>query len=66
MAFEQAFQKVVNTVQQNMDYLKENLNIKDNIFPIRKVILSGDDVCYMTDARIALECASIFLKELRA
>ena len=64
VAFNQAFQKVVNKIQQNMDYLKENLNIKDNIFPIRKVILSGDDVCYMTDARIALECASIFLKEL--
>jgi len=64
-AFEKAFQKLVDTLKEKLDYLKENgLNIKDDILPIRKVVLSGDDVCYITDARIAIECAAIFLTEL--
>jgi len=64
-AFEQAFNKVTEILRSKLDYLKENdLNIKDDVLPIRKVILSGDDVCYITDARIAIECAYIFLREL--
>ncbi len=65
IAFEKAFNKVVETVQAKLNYLKDNgLNIKDDILPIRKVVLSGDDVCYITDARIAIDCAAIFLTEL--
>lgn len=64
-AFENAFKKLVDTIQSKTEYLKENdLNIKDGILPIRKVVLSGDDVCYITDARIAIECAAIFLNEI--
>lgn len=65
IAFINAFQKVVDTIQANVEFLKEKgLNIKDGVLPIRKVILSGDDVCYITDARIAIDCAAIFLNEL--
>lgn len=64
-AYKSAFDKLTDTLQGKLDYLKaKGLNIKDNILPIRKVVLSGDDVCYITDARIALECAAIFLTEL--
>lgn len=64
-AFEKAFQKLVDTVQAKMDYLRDSgLNIKNNVLPIRKVVLSGDDVCYITDARIAIDCAAVFLNEL--
>jgi len=40
------------------------MELKSSVIPIRKVVLAGDDVCYITDARIALECAYIFLREL--
>lgn len=65
-AFEHAFQKVLDTLQSNFKYLKKDngFNLKDGTFPIRKVILSGDDVCYITDARIAIDCAAVFLNEL--
>jgi len=64
-AFEKAFQKILDTLRFNMEYLREvGMSIKEDVLPIRKVILSGDDVCYITDARIALDCAYIFLKEL--
>lgn len=64
-AFEDAFNKVVNTIKYNIDKLIEKgMEIDRKILPIRKVVLAGDDVCYITDARIALECANIFIKEL--
>ncbi len=64
-AFENAFNKVVETVRSRSDYLrKAGLDLKENVLPIRKIVLAGDDVCYMTDARIALECAYIFMSEL--
>lgn len=64
-AFENAYKKLTDTIQSKLSYLKESgLNINDEILPIRKVVLSGDDVCYITDARIAIECAAIFLTEL--
>jgi len=65
IAFNSAFKKVTDTIQSKVEYLrKKGLNIKDEVLPIRKVILSGDDVCYITDARIAIDCAAIFLNEL--
>lgn len=64
-AYESAFNKLTDTVRSKLKYLQgQRMNINNNIIPIRKVVLSGDDVCYITDARIAIECAVIFLKEL--
>jgi len=64
-AFEKAYDKMVEVVESRTDYLIQNgLNIKKGIVPIRKIILAGDDVCYITDARISLECARIFIEEL--
>jgi len=56
---------MVETVEKNRENLeKEGMELKSSVIPIRKVVLAGDDVCYITDARIALECAYIFLREL--
>ena len=33
-------------------------------FPIRGIIASGDDICFVTDGRIGIECAARFLEEL--
>lgn len=64
-AFDRAFAKTVEAIESATDKLKNHgMKIHNDIIPIRKVILAGDDVCYITDARIALECADIFLNEL--
>jgi len=64
-AFDQAFDCVVKSLQVNKETLiKANMRIKENVIPIRKIILAGDDVCFLTDARIALECSRIFIQEL--
>jgi len=64
-AFKTAFNKMVGVIENKHDYLeKSGMELNGSVIPIRKVVLAGDDVCYITDARIALECAYIFLQEL--
>lgn len=64
-AFKTAFNKMVEVVEKKREFLKnEGMELESSVIPIRKVVLAGDDVCYITDARIALECAGIFLREL--
>ncbi|MCD8109619.1 MAG: hypothetical protein LUE14_05910 [Clostridiales bacterium] len=33
-------------------------------FPIRRVITEGDDICFVTEGRIGIECARIFIESL--
>jgi len=40
------------------------LSLKENFFPARKIILAGDDVCFVTEGRIGLEAAKIFIEQL--
>ena len=64
-AFYKAFNVMSNVIINNTKELQEKgMKIKDDVLPCRKIILAGDDVCYITDARIALECANVFIKEL--
>lgn len=64
-AFKKAFEKMVEIVEKKREDMgKDGMELDGSVIPIRKVVLAGDDVCYITDARIALECAYIFLQEL--
>lgn len=40
------------------------LNLQTGDFPIRRVITAGDDICFITEGRIGLECARIFIEKL--
>ena len=33
-------------------------------FPVRRLISAGDDICFVTEGRIGLECARIFIEKL--
>lgn len=64
-AFKESFQSLVDTLVAQRSYLEANgLKLEPDKIPIRKIILAGDDVCYVTDARIAIECARIFIEKL--
>ena len=43
----------------------KNLSLKDDYFPIRKIIMSGDDVCFVSEGRIGIECSRLFIERLR-
>lgn len=50
-----------------MDSLKEKFDCQDTkqpYFPVRNIILAGDDVCFVTEGRIGVECARIFLEKI--
>ena len=63
--FKSAYQDMVGYVAKNLEhgYLKE-LKLTDNHFPVRKIIAAGDDICFVSEGRIGLECAAVFLKAL--
>ncbi|MDE7431546.1 MAG: hypothetical protein K2N34_06510 [Lachnospiraceae bacterium] len=41
-----------------------DLDISGNRFPVRRIITAGDDICFVTEGRIGLECAAVFLDKL--
>ena len=60
-AYKNAFIKVENLVRNSQIYIKE---YDKETVPLRKLILAGDDVCYIIDSRLALKSVDIFLKIL--
>ena len=42
----------------------DQLKLKENNFPVRRLISSGDDICFVTEGRIGIECAVAFIEAL--
>ena len=55
-----AFLKLNQRLAKIWECLREDLDMEEGVLPIRPLILAGDDICYVTDGRIALETARIF------
>lgn len=64
--FKKTYDEMLDEIINELDKgkLKNNLSIEKNVLPVRKLILAGDDVSFVCDGRIGLECAGIFLKKL--
>ena len=71
--FKAAYKEMTDTVaenlQQDLEKEEENrrfkdLKLSDNYFPIRRIITAGDDICFVTEGRIGIECAAAFIKAL--
>lgn len=71
--FKNAYQKMTEIVAKNLDEdlekEEENRRFKDlklsnKHFPIRRIITAGDDICFVTEGRIGIECAVAFIKAL--
>jgi len=63
-AYQGAFKEMVEELASKKDDLQEVLKNKQNVLPIRPLILAGDDITYVTNGRIGVETANIFLKKL--
>ena len=63
--FKAAFREMTDTVRENINdgYLSE-LSLKDSILPLRNLITAGDDICFVSEGRIGLECAVSFIQAL--
>lgn len=63
--FKEAYSDMLKVVKKSLEDGKlDELNLKDDNFPIRKIITAGDDICFVTEGRIGIECAVIFMKKL--
>jgi hypothetical protein len=64
--FKDAYRDMTEVVAENIRQGRlEELDLKENNFPIRRIITAGDDICYVTEGRIGIESAVIFLKKLK-
>ena len=65
--FKSSYQEMTDRVAENLrNGVGEKLDLKGNYFPVRQIILAGDDVCFVTEGRIGLEVARIFIEQLSA
>lgn len=63
-AYEEAFKHTMMVIERNKEKLKEVSNMEDRYFPVRPLILAGDDITYITNGYIGIESAKIFLNNL--
>lgn len=63
--FKTAYKEMSEDVAVNIENGKlKDLNISGSQFPIRRIITAGDDICFVTEGRIGLECAAAFINRL--
>jgi hypothetical protein len=62
-ATENAMTKLLKCVIINYDAFKKEFNLKDNNLPLRPIIFGGDDVTFITDGRLGIYFAKIFIEE---
>lgn len=63
--FKDAYHDMALRVARNMsDGRLDALKLSNHAFPVRRIITAGDDICFVTEGRIGLECAVAFLKAL--
>ena len=63
--FKEAFLEMTKKVQEQLDKgTLTDLKLKPGMLPVRRIITSGDDICFVTEGRIGIECAASFLRSL--
>lgn len=69
--FKEAYKEMADCVKRNIESgkldglkLKKAEDTENTFFPVRRIITAGDDICFVTEGRIGLECAVEFLKAL--
>ena len=65
--FKCAYWEMMEQIRLNLEGgVREKLDLPEGCFPVRKIILAGDDVCFVAEGRIGLEAARIFIEKLSA
>ncbi len=63
--FKEAFREMSGTVAEViMKGGLGELDLKLGELPLRRIITSGDDICFVSEGRIGIECARIFIDRL--
>ncbi|MFX0548665.1 Cas10/Cmr2 second palm domain-containing protein [Hathewaya histolytica] len=62
--YKNAFKDMCNKIGENKEKLLEVTSIDDGIFPLRPLIIAGDDITYVANGYIGIETARIFIEKL--
>lgn len=63
--FKAAFLEMTETVRDQLDKGRlKDLDLEKGMLPVRRIITSGDDICFVAEGRIGIECAAAFLRSL--
>lgn len=63
--FKDAYKEMLQEVVKRMENGElRSLSIGEHRLPIRRIITSGDDICFVAEGRIGLEAARIFVEKL--
>lgn len=62
-ANDNSFKALLTNIVQKYDYFNKNLDLDDNVLPIRPIIIGGDDITFISHGKFGIYFADIFLKE---
>lgn len=64
--FKNAYKEMAKEIAQQLKEadLDKKLDLKEKKFPVRRIITAGDDICFVTEGRIGIECARIYIEKL--
>ena len=60
----ESFKSLIQWIIDKYDVLTKNLELTDKILPIRPIIVGGDDITFVCNARIAVQTAHFLMQEL--
>ena len=61
--YKEAYSQMLRIVADRIeDGTLDDLSLKDGLMPVRRIISSGDDICFVAEGRIGLECAVEFIR----
>lgn len=63
-AYEDAFIAMSLALEKNKEILKDDTGIEEDKFPLIPIIVAGDDITYVTNGKLGIETARIFLEHL--
>lgn len=63
-AYESSFKYMANKILENKDRIKDITMIEEGKFPLIPIIIAGDDITYVTNGKIGIESARLFIEHL--
>ena len=60
----ESFKSLIQWIIDKYDVLTKNLELTDKMLPIRPIIVGGDDITFVCNARIAVQAAQFLMQEL--
>lgn len=61
-ATENSFRELLKNIKSDLDSIDGEINLKNQYFPIRPIILGGDDITFVCDGRMGLYFAKTYLE----